>query len=136
MIFSIGLVIAIFNLSVTNAVDVLEVTEKRKEVVKKVQGEAFIVEIGLKNIGKNEGNWNINIVFEGDTWSQEGNSQDLKLEPGEERIVSWTGNIPEDAPINTLARLVIYYGDSFKALNWWIKVVPGAELSITSSCVK
>lgn len=136
LVFSAVLLIAIVNLSFTNATDALEVTEKRKEVVEKVQGEAFTVEIGFKNIGKNEGKWNINIVFEGDTWSQEGNSQEIELKPNEGKTLSWTGTIPDDAPINTLARLVIYYEDSFKVLNWWILVVPGAELSITSSCVK
>lgn len=136
MVFSAVLLIVIVNLSFTNATDVLEVTEKRKEVVEKVQGEAFTVEIGFKNIGKNEGNWNINIVFEGDNWSQEGNSQDIELEPHEGKTLSWTGIVPVDAPINTLARLVIYYEDSFEALNWWIHVVPRAKLTITSSFVK
>lgn len=136
MVFSAVLLIGIFNLSFTNATDPLEVTEKRKEVVEKVQGEAFTVEIGFKNIGKNEGKWNINIVFEGDDWSQKGNSKNMELEPSEGKILSWTGTVPAEAPINSLARLVVYYEDSFKALNWWIHVVPGAELAITSSCVK
>jgi hypothetical protein len=30
----------------------------------------------------------------------------------------------------------VYYDDSFKALNWWIHVVPGAELTIKSSSVE
>ena len=67
---------------------------------------------------------------------QAGNSQYLELEPSEEETLKWTGTVPTDAPIDTVARLVVYYEDSFKALNWWIHVVPGAELTIKSSCVK
>ena len=130
------LLIIIFNFSFTNATDPLEFSEKRSEIVEKVQGEIFSVEIGFKNTGKNEGKWNISIVFEGEEWSQVGNSQYLELEPNEEKIVSWTGIVPNDAPLDTLARLVVYFEDSFKALNWWIQVVPEAELTIKSSCVK
>ena len=136
MVFTAVLLIGIINLSFTNAIDQLEFAERSKEVVKKVQGEIFTVEIGFKNIGKTEGKWNINIVFEGDNWSQKGNSQNLELGPSEGKTLSWTGTVPADAPINTVARLVVYYEDSFKALNWWIHVVPGAELAIKSSCVK
>ena len=50
--------------------------------------------------------------------------------------MTWEGIIPNDAPLDTLARLVVYYDDTFIALNWWIHIVAGAELSITSSCVK
>ena len=134
--FSAVLLIIIFNFSFTNATDPLEFSEKRSEIVEKVQGEIFSVEIGFKNTGKNEGRWNISIVFEGKEWSQVGNSQYLELEPNEEKIVSWTGIVPNDAPLDTLARLVVYFEDSFKALNWWIQVVPEAELTIRSSCVK
>ncbi len=134
--FSAVLLIIIFNFSFTNATDPLEFSEKRSEIVEKVQGEIFSVEIGFKNTGKNEGRWNISIVFEGKEWSQVGNSQYLELEPNEEKIVSWTGIVPNDAPLDTLARLVVYFEDSFKALNWWIQVVPEAELTIKSSCVK
>lgn len=125
-----------FNFSFTNATDPLEFSEKRSEVVEKVQGEVFTVEIGFKNTGKNEGRWNISIVFEGEHWFQIGNSQYLELEPSEEKIMSWAGIVPTDAPLDSVARLVVYFEDSFKPLNWWIYVVPGAELTIKSSCVK
>ncbi|TRO50164.1 hypothetical protein E2P47_00410 [Candidatus Bathyarchaeota archaeon] len=78
----------------------------------------------------------MNIVFEGDEWIQKGNSQSLELEPNERKTLIWTGIVPLDAPLNSIARLVVYYGDSFEALNWWIHVLPGAELAIKSSCVK
>ena len=125
-----------FNFSFTKATDPLEFSEKKSEIVEKVQGELFTVEVGFENTGKNEGGWNISIVFEGKQWSQAGNSQYLELEPNEEETLKWTGTVPMDAPIDTVARLVVYYEDSFKALNWWIHVVPEAELNIKSSCVK
>ena len=136
IVFSAVLLIIMFNFSFTNATDPLEFSEKRSEIVEKVQGEVFTVEIGFKNTGKNEGRWNISIVFEGEHWFQIGNSQYLELEPSEEKIVSWAGIVPTDAPLDSIARLVVYFEDSFKPLNWWIYVVPGAELTIKSSCVK
>lgn len=136
IVFSAVLLIIMFNFSFTNATDPLEFSEKRSEVVEKVQGEVFTVEIGFKNTGKNEGRWNISIVFEGEHWFQIGNSQYLELEPSEEKIMSWAGIVPTDAPLDSVARLVVYFEDSFKPLNWWIYVVPGAELTIKSSCVK
>ena len=136
IVFSAVLLIIMFNFSFTNATDPLEFSEKRSEIVEKVQGEVFTVEIGFKNTGKNEGRWNISIVFEGEHWFQIGNSQYLELEPSEEKIMSWAGIVPTDAPLDSVARLVVYFEDSFKPLNWWIYVVPGAELTIKSSCVK
>lgn len=136
VMLSVLLLLVLLNLSFTSANDDLEVKEKTRNVVEKTQGEAFTVDIEFKNIGKNDGAWNINMVFEGDYWSQEGMVQNIELEPDEEKKLSWIGNVPTDAPINTLARLVVYYEDSFIALNWWIIIVPSAELAITSSCVK
>jgi hypothetical protein len=136
IILSVLTLLVLFNLSFTSANDVLEVKEKTGKVVEKIQGETFTVEIDFKNIGKNDGTWNINIVFEGDYWSQEGVAQNIELKPNEEKKLTWTSNVPNNAPINTLARLVVYYEDSFIALNWWILVTPDAELAITSSCLK
>ena len=136
MVFSALLLLVLVNLSFTNANDVLEVQENTQKVVEKTPGEEFLVDIEFKNIGKNRGSWNINIAFEGDFWFQDGISQNIELDPNEEKKLSWIGTIPNDAPIDTLARLVVYYEDNFIALNWWIHVVPGAELAITSSCVK
>jgi hypothetical protein len=130
------LIIVMFNFPFTSATDPLEFTEKNRKVVEKIQGEIFTVEIEFKNTGKDAGNWNINIVFEGESWNQKGNSKNLELESNERKTLTWEGTIPADAPINTVARLVVYYEDSFKALNWWIQVVPEAELTIKSSSVK
>ncbi|MCW3997295.1 MAG: hypothetical protein NWF10_01830 [Candidatus Bathyarchaeota archaeon] len=130
------LIIFMFNFPFSSATDPLKFSEKNRKIVEKVQGEAFVIEIEFKNTGKDAGKWNINVAFEGESWNQEGNSQNLELEPDEEKKLNWEGTVPANAPINTVARLVVYYEDSFKALNWWIQVVPEAELTIKSSCVK
>jgi hypothetical protein len=48
----------------------------------------------------------------------------------------WSGVVPINATLGSVARLVVYYEDSYKALDWWIRVVPGAELTIQSSAVE
>jgi hypothetical protein len=105
-------------------------------VVCKAAGEDFEVKITFKNTGETEGNWSVNIAFEDQTWSQVGIPQNLVLKPGKTETLTWNGVVPDNATINSMARLVVYYDDSFQALNWWIKVAPGAELSIKSSSVK
>lgn len=105
-------------------------------VVDKAPGEAFTVEIVFKNTGSTVGNWSVNVAFEGEEWMWKGTPQNLTLNASKSKTLTWRGNVPEDAPIDTVARLVVYYGNSFVALNWWIHVVPAAELTITSSTVK
>ena len=89
---------------------------------------------------RQEGNWSVNIAFEGNFWSQVGTAQNLTLKPGNSKTLTWNGHVPANATIDSVARLVVYYSDgsvdSFKALNWWIHVVPGAELTIKSSSVE
>ncbi|MBX5327759.1 MAG: hypothetical protein QHH18_02645 [Candidatus Bathyarchaeota archaeon] len=105
-------------------------------VVDKAPCEAFTVRITFKNTGKVEGTWLINIAFEGNAWTWSGTRQTLTLKPSKTRTLSWNGNVPCDAPVDSVARLVVYYNDSYTALNWWIHVISGAELSITSSTVE
>jgi len=105
-------------------------------VVDKAQCEAFTVEITFKNIGKTEGTWSVNIAFEGESWTWSGTPQTLTLKPCSTKTLKWNGTVPCDAPIDSIARLIVYYDDSFTRLDWWIHVVPGAELAITSSTVK
>jgi uncharacterized surface anchored protein len=105
-------------------------------VVDKAAGDEFTVRITFKNTGSTEGNWSVNIAFEDEVWSQTGTAQNLVLNPGETETLTWTGVVPANATVGSVARLVVYYNDSFKALNWWIHVVPGAELSIKSSSVE
>ena len=105
-------------------------------VVDKADGDDFTVTITFKNTGKTDGNWSVNIAFEDEVWSQVGIAQNLVLEPGETKALTWNGVVPANATVGSVARLVVYYDDGFKALNWWIHVVPGAELTIKSSSVE
>jgi hypothetical protein len=105
-------------------------------VVDKAAGDDFKVTITFKNTGKTDGNWSVNIAFEDEVWSQVGIAQNLVLEPGETETLAWNGVVPANATVGSVARLVVYYDDGFKALNWWIHVVPGAELTIKSSSVE
>ena len=105
-------------------------------VVDKAAGDDFMVNITFQNTGKTEGTWSINIAFEDEVWSQAGTPQNLTLDPDETKTLTWNGVVPANATVNSMARLVVYYDDGFKALNWWIHVVPGAELIIKSSSVE
>ena len=105
-------------------------------VVHKAPGEAFTVKITFKNTGKTEGTWSVNIAFEDNSWVFSGIPQNLILQPEQTETLIWNGFVPANATVDSMARLVVYYNDSFKALNWWIHVVPGAELTIESSSVE
>jgi hypothetical protein len=105
-------------------------------VVDKTPSEAFTVEITFKNTGKTEGTWSVNVAFEGEKWAWSGTPQNLTLKPSNMKTLTWNGNVPSNAPIDSMARLIAYYSDSYVRLNWWIHVVAGAELTITSSTVK
>jgi len=130
------LVVAV-NFSVSNTGNSLVFAHNQQDgVVDKAAGDDFTVKITFKNTGSTEGNWSVNIAFEDEVWSQVGTPQNLTLKPGETETLTWTGAVPANATVDSVARLVVYYNDSFKALNWWIHVVPGAELSIRSSSVE
>jgi len=131
------LVVVAVNFSVTDTSSSLTfATNQNESVVKKAAGDAFTVKITFKNTGKTGGSWSINIAFEDKSWSQVGAPQNLTLEAGETKTLTWNGVVPVNATVGSVARLVVYYDDSFKALNWWIQVVPGAELTIKSSSVE
>jgi hypothetical protein len=135
LLLAVMLTVLVVNFSVTNASETLTCSSD-DGVVDKAAGDAFTVKITFKNTGKTEGNWSINIDFEGDSWHQNGTAMNLTLKPGNSKTLTWNGNVPANATVDSIARLVVYYNDSFKALDWWIHVVPGAELSITSSTVE
>jgi hypothetical protein len=105
-------------------------------VVDKAQGENFTVKVTFKNVGKTEDTWAVNVAFEGEEWSWSGTAQTLSLKPGHKKTLTWNGNVPSDAPIDTVARLIVYHDDSFAPQDWWIHVAEGAELAITSSTVE
>jgi len=131
------LVVVIINFSVSDTGDSLVFAHNQNcSTVDKAAGDAFTVKITFKNTGKTEGTWSINIAFEDDSWSMVGTPQNLTLKPGRTETLTWNGVVPANATVGSVARLVVYYDDGFKALNWWIHVVPGAELSIKSSIVE
>jgi hypothetical protein len=105
-------------------------------VVDKTPCESFTVKISFKNIGKTEGTWSVNIAFEGEKWTWTGTPQNLTLKPCKTKALTWNGTVPCDAPTDSVARLIVYYDDSFVPLDWWIHVIPGAELAIKSSTVE
>jgi hypothetical protein len=105
-------------------------------VVDKVPDGAFVVEIVFKNTGSTEGTWSVNVAFEGEKWVWSGILQNLTLKSGKTKTLTWNGTVPADAPIDSMARLIVYYDDSLIVLNWWIHVVPAAELTVTSSTVR
>lgn len=131
----LAVVIANFSLSETGDSLVFAYSQDYSAVDKTV-GDAFTVKIVFKNTGKNTGTWSINIAFEDSLWSHVGTPQNLTLNSGQTETLVWTGVVPDNAIVGSVARLVVYYNDSFKALNWWIHVVPGAELTIKSSIVE
>jgi hypothetical protein len=131
------LVVVALSFSLTETSSPLVFAHNQKDgVVDKGAGDAFTVKITFKNTGKTEGSWSVNIAFEDEVWSQVGASQNLTLDSGETETLTWNGSVPANATVGSVARLVVYYDDSFEALNWWIHVVPGAELAIKSSSVE
>jgi hypothetical protein len=107
-----------------------------KGVVDKRPKENFVVEITFKNTGTDDGTWSVNTAFEGEKWTWTGKAKELTLDSNDKKTLTWEGTVPANASVGSVARLVVYYNDSFQALDWWIHVVPGAELSITSSTVR
>lgn len=110
--------------------------ENEGGVVDKAVGEDFEVEIKFKNIGSAEGSWRISIAFEGVRWSWTGDAQNLTLKPDLTKTLTWKDSIPSDVPVDSVARLVVYYNESYKALNWWLHVIQDAELAVSSSTVR
>jgi hypothetical protein len=136
LLLAVMLTVLVVNFSVTNATETLTCSPNGDGVVDKAAGDTYTVKITFKNTGQSAGNWSVNITFEGDSWSQAGTAMNITLRSGASKTLTWTGNVPANATVDSIARLVVYYNDSFKALDWWIHVVPGAELSITSSTVE
>jgi hypothetical protein len=130
------LVVVVVNFSVTDTSNALTFAHTEDGVVNKAPGGAFTVKITFKNTGETDGNWSVNIAFEDSSWVQVGTPKNLTLKSGSTETLTWNGVVPANATVNSVARLVVYYDDSFKPLNWWIHVVPCAELTIKSSTVE
>jgi hypothetical protein len=129
------LVAVVVNFSMAGANDSIAVSSQDTGVVQKGRGDAFTVTITFENSGRDPGSWTVNVVFEGSSWSWKGTAKTLALDGNEKKSLVWNGVVPANAAINSVARLVVYYDDSFKALDWWIHVVPASELNIKESCV-
>ena len=137
LLIVVVLAVVIANLAINDTNNSLVFAHNQdSSIVDKAPGDAFTVKITFKNTGETEGTWNTNIAFEDNAWSQVGTPQNLTLLPGQKETLVWDGVVPTDAPVGSVARLVVYYDDSFKALSWWIHVVQGAELCIKSSLVE
>ena len=137
LLFSALLIFVVISISLNDSVNSLVLSASQKEgFVNKAAGDPFTVEIEFQNTGKTEGDWSINIAFEGKSWFQSGIAQNLQLGVGKKETLTWNGFVPEDATPGSVARLVVYYDDSYKALDWWIQVTPNAELTIKSSSVE
>ena len=135
MLAVILMVVVVLNFDLAGANDSVTCSSQEKGVVEKARGDSFNVTVVFQNTGKAEGSWSVNVAFEGENWSWVGTSKSLTLSGYSQKTLVWNGIVPTNASINSVARLVVYYGDSFKALDWWIRVVPAAELTIKSSSV-
>ena len=98
--------------------------------------EQFQVEVTFKNKGTVEGTWQVTVAFEGDDWNWAGEQRRLILESNEKEVLTWEGTVPEDAVVDSVARLIVYFDNEFVALNWWIHIVSGAELAVVGSQVR
>ncbi len=135
VMFALGTLGAVYLFRPTQAISSLDVEIMCGGTVDKKPGESFIVEITFKNKGTTEGTWRIAITFEDDDWTWKGEEKLLTLKPCKRKTLMWEGVVPENAAVNSVARLIVYYDNDFVALNWWIYVIPGAELCIINSKV-
>ena len=126
---------AILTLSVAVANDSVAFSSQDKGVVDKTPDASFTATITFQNTGLSEGTWSVNVAFEGDSWSWHGAPKSLTLSKNEKKTLVWNGLVPSNAAINSVARLIVYYDDSYTALDWWIHVVPASELTIKDSSV-
>ena len=124
------------NFAAAGAASNIAVSTQNTGVVLKNRGDTFTVSVTFQNTGSSDGSWTVNVVFEGSAWTWKGTAKSLTLGANEKSTLVWTGAVPTNAAVNSIARLVVYYDDGYKALDWWIQVVPNAVLSIQSSSVQ
>jgi hypothetical protein len=131
----LGMLGAVHLFRPTQAVSPLDMEITCGGTVDKKPSESFTVEITFKNKGTIKGTWKVAVTFEGDDWTWKAEGKLLALESCEKKTLVWEGVVPEDAVVDSVARLIVYYDDDVVALNWWIHVIPGAELFIVNSKV-
>ena len=134
-LLALGTLGAVYFFRPTQGVSLLDMEITCGGTVDKKPDESFIVKITFKNKGTAEGTWKITVTFEGDNWTWKGEEKLLILKPCNQRTLTWEGNVPEEAAVDSVARLIVYYDNDFVALNWWIQVIHGAELCIVDSKV-
>jgi hypothetical protein len=122
------------NFAVAGAADNMTVSSQNTGVVLKSKGDSFTVSVTFQNTGTTDGSWTVTAVFEGD-WTWKGTAKSLTLNVNEKKTLVWTGTVPNNAAVNSIARLVVYYDNGYKALDWWIQVASNAQLSVQSSSV-
>ena len=110
------------NISTANANCGVDISRNETGVLAKSRGEDFTVSITFQNTRKDEDISTVNVVFEVATWSWKGKQKILALDENEKETLVWKGSVPANAEKNSIARLVIYYGDSFKRLDRWIRL--------------
>jgi len=129
------LAVAMASFSLTQATDNIVFTSGSSGTVNKNKGDSFTVKLNVKNTGDGSGEFSINVTFEADSWIWKGTQKTVTLNAGETKQLTWDGKVPNNAAAGSVARLIVYYGDSYKALDWWICVSSSSELSIISSQV-
>jgi hypothetical protein len=128
------LAVVALNFAVAGAADNMTISTSNNGVVLKNKGDSFTVSITFQNTGNSDGSWTVNVVFEGD-WTWKGTTKTLTLNANEKKTLVWTGTVPTNAAVNSIARLVVYYDDGYKVLDWWIQVAGNSVLSVQSSSV-
>jgi len=137
LLFAVTVIMVAVTFSVISFADSsLSCSTCNDAVVDKRQCEAFTVKITFKNTGSTDGTWIVNIALEGNSWSWHGTPQELTLKANSTKTMVWNGSVPCNAAVYSVARLVAYYDDSFERLNWWVRVVSGAEIAIISSTLE
>ncbi len=132
---AVMLAVVMASFSLTQATDDILFTSNNSGTVNKDKGEAFTVKLNVKNTGEDKGEFSVNVTFEADSWTWKGTQKTITLNAGETKQLTWDGKVPSDAKAGSVARLIVYYDDSYKALDWWIYVSANSELSIISSSV-
>src|SRR4030043_2052364 len=85
------LTVVVLNFSMAGANDSVAFSSQEKGVVEKARGDAFTVTITFQNTGRAEGNWSVNVVFEGDSWSWKGTPKNLTLDGEAKKTFVWKG---------------------------------------------
>jgi uncharacterized membrane protein len=131
----IALAVAMASFSLTQATDNISFTSSNSGTINKDKGDSFTVKLNVKNTGEDKGEFSISVTFEAEAWTWKGTQKTVTLNAGETKQLTWEGKVPNNAASGSVARLIVYYGDSYKALDWWICVSSNSELSIISSHV-